>query len=625
MVFRTHLVLRFALMENPVTPVEAASPVTRWLAWPRVLWLALGAAALMSLTVFQVGLFGDDFIYLGILSERVPPAPLANHAFDLYRFIPGDPAITMPLVEKGIFPWWTQPDLKLAFWRPLSSATMVLDQALFGENPAAFHVHSILWYLALVGVFALLMRRTLAGAVGAVALLLFAIDDSHAVPVGWWCNRNAVVATLPALVGLWLHMEWREHGRRWAAPLSVLAYALGLAGGETALGVLAYVLAYELLGAKGPWRQRLWSVAPATVLALGYLALYKKLGYGSFGSDLYVDPLSQPVAWLAVAAVRIPAMLWGLLLSVSTELTIQSEGGDGFVIGVGLFAAALVGGMLRAVWPYLSADERRHSRWLLAGAFLSLLPVASTIQGDRLLLVPSVGGAAIISLVLTHVWRNRARSTGWRVLTGAAGLLAVTHVLMAPVGWYTVNSALARMTGSVERVYAQLKHDLDVAALPGQRVAVLTLPNPNLSLYTSIAWWARGNVLPRAWWTLSYATEMPTLTRTGPNSLELALKRDRYFETLYERVHRGARFMLKQGDEVKLDGMTAKVMEVDARGIKRVAYTFDVPLEDPSLVLLQWKDRGLRRVVLPPLGTPVVLDYGALPTPGSASAVSSPP
>lgn len=612
-------------MENPVTPVEQASRVSRWLAWPRVLWLALGAAVLVSLPVFQVGLFGDDFIYLGILSGRTPPAPLANGPWDLYRFVAGDPSISMPLVQKGIFPWWTLPELKLAFWRPLSSATMVLDQALFGENPAAFHVHSLLWYLALVGVFALLMRRTLAGAVGAVALLLFAIDDSHAVPVAWWCNRNAVVATLPALVGLWLHMEWREHGRRWAAPLSLVAFALGLAGGEPALGVLAYVLAYELLGARGAWRQRLVSVAPAAVLALGYLAVYKKLGYGSFGSDLYVDPLSQPAEWLAVAAVRIPAMLWGLLLSIPTELTMDPEGGNGFVIGVGLFALALVGGLLRAVWSSLSKDERRHSLWLLAGALLSLVPVASTIQGDRLLLVPSIGGAAVLGVVLTHVWRNRARSGGWRALTGVAGLLAVTHVLLAPVGWYIVTSTLARMTASVDRVYGQLKKDLDPAVLPHQRVAVLTLPNPNLSLYTSVAWWARGNTLPRAWWTLSYAIDIHKLTRTGPNSLEMELTQERFFDTIYERVHRGERFMLKQGDEVKLDGMTAKVVEVDARGIKRVSFTFDVPLEDPSLVLLQWKDRGLRHVVLPPLNTPVALDYGSLPSAATAHAANATP
>ncbi|MBZ4422278.1 hypothetical protein [Myxococcus sp. RHSTA-1-4] len=593
------------------------------LAWPRVLWLALGAAVLVSLPAFQVGLFGDDFIYLGIVAGREAPAPLANSTFDLYRFIVGDPDIARPLVQKGVFPWWTLPELKLAFWRPLTSVTMAADYALFGENTTAYHVHSLLWYLALVAVFALLMRRTLAGAVGALALVLFAIDDSHAVPLAWWCNRNAMVSTLPALVGLWLHMEWREHGRGWAAPLSLLALAVGLTGGETALGVFAYVLAYELLGAKGPWRQRLLAVAPAAVLALAYLALYKKLGYGSFGSDLYVDPVAQPVAWLKAASVRIPAMLWGLLLSIPTELTLMGPDMDLLAVAVGLGGFALVGGMLRAVWPHLSEDERRHSRWLLAGALLSMVPVSSTIQGDRLLLVPSLGGTAIIAMVLTHVWRNRARSGGWRVLAGAAGVLALTHILLAPVAWLNAGRTMGGIGANMARVHKQLEQDLDVAALPGQRVAVLTMPSPNLSLYTSIAWWAKGHRLPRSWWTLSYAFDIQRATRIGPNTLEVELTRERFFDTIYERVHRGGAFALKQGDEVKLDGLTVKVVEADARGIKRLSYTFDVPLEDPSLLLLHWRDRGLRRLAIPEMNATAVLDYGTLP--GAASAASGTP
>ncbi|NMO13475.1 hypothetical protein HPC49_09550 [Pyxidicoccus fallax] len=581
---------------------------------------------LVSLPLFTVGLFGDDFIYLGIVAGREAPAPLANSTFDLYRFIAGDPDIARPLMQKGVFPWWTLPELKLAFWRPLTSVTMAADYALFGENTTAYHVHSLLWYLGLVGVFALLMRRTLAGAVGALALLLFAIDDSHAVPLGWWCNRNAMVSTLPALVGLWLHMEWREHGRKWAAPLSLVALAVGLTGGETALGVFAYVLAYEVLGAKGPWRQRLLGVAPAAVLALVYLAIYKKLGYGSFGSDLYVDPVAQPLAWLKVAAVRIPAMLWGLLLSIPSDLTLMLADAEAITVLVGVGALALVGGMLRAVWPHLSEDERRHSRWMLAGALLALVPVSGTIQGDRLLLVPSLGGAAVIAMVLTHVWRNRARSKGWRVLAGAAAVLAVTHVLLAPLSWYSTSSTMGGISRGMARVHQLLEKELDVATLPNQRVAVLTLPSPNLSLYASIAWWAKGNTLPRSWWTLSYAYDIHRATRTGSNTLEVELTELRFFDTLYERVHRGAAFMLKQGDEVKLDGLTVKVVEADARGIKRLSYTFDVPLEDPSLVLMHWKNRRLERLAIPALNATAVLDYGSLPTAqGPAASVSSGP
>ncbi len=71
--------------------------------------------------------------------------------------------------------------------------------------------------------------------------------------MGWLANRNALVSTTAALLGLVMHLEWREARRPWALALSLVGFAVGLAAGETALGVLAYLLAYELLGARGGW------------------------------------------------------------------------------------------------------------------------------------------------------------------------------------------------------------------------------------------------------------------------------------------------------------------------------------------------------------------------------------
>src|SRR5262249_42881788 len=141
------------------------------------------------------------------------------------------------LVQRGPYPWWTLPELKLAFWRPLSSALETLDHHLFGRNAVGYHVHSVVWYLALVAICGALLRRALQGALGVLALLLFAVDDAHILPAGWIANRNALVAVAPALAGLWAHLEWREAGRAWARPLSLVGLALGLTGGEAALGV----------------------------------------------------------------------------------------------------------------------------------------------------------------------------------------------------------------------------------------------------------------------------------------------------------------------------------------------------------------------------------------------------
>ena len=277
----------------------------RWFAFPRILWLSLLAALGLTLPTAWLGFMSDDFIHLLILEGF--PAP--GTPWDLFRFAGGDPAETQRLMDEGPYPWWTLPELKIAFWRPLSSALETLDYRLFGRDALGYHLHSVAWYLAVVALFGALLRRWMPGSLAMLALLLFAMDDSHLLPVGWISNRNALVSTALALAGLWLHLEWREAGKRQALPLSLLALAVSLTAGESALGVFAYVLAYELLGDKGGVKERLRAIAPAALLGLVYLVVYKLNGYGAHGSGSYMDPVGEPGRFLVGALARVP-VLW---------------------------------------------------------------------------------------------------------------------------------------------------------------------------------------------------------------------------------------------------------------------------------------------------------------------------
>ena len=53
--------------------------------------------------------------------------------------------------------------------------------------------------------------------------------------------------------------------------------------------------------------------------------------------------------------------------------------------------------------------------------------------------------------------------------------------------------------------------------------------------------------------------------------------------------------------------MRVTVLEADGAGPTRVGYAFDAPLEDPSLLLLHWKDGALRRFTPPGVGEKVSL------------------
>jgi hypothetical protein len=56
------------------------------------------------------------------------------------------------------------------------------------------------------------------------------------------------------------------------------------------------------------------------------------------------------------------------------------------------------------------------------------------------------------------------------------------------------------------------------------------------------------------------------------------------------------------------------IESADNEGISRVAFTFDAPLEDPSIALLVWRNGALRRYTPPALGVtePLIIE-GTLP------------
>jgi hypothetical protein len=109
--------------------------------------------------------------------------------------------------------------------------------------------------------------------------------------------------------------------------------------------------------------------------------------------------------------------------------------------------------------------------------------------------------------------------------------------------------------------------------------------------------------MPRAWWTLSLAPGNQLFTRTGPDSIELELESGRLLESELELFCRPPGNRLPNGASIELEGMRVDVVDADGDGIRRVRFTFDAALEDPSLVFLEWKDGLLRTMTPPALGT----------------------
>ena len=568
-------------------------------------WLALALSVVLCLPAPTGGLFSDDYVHQLIF--EMPKGSIGGSApWNFFTFTDGNPAITQPLIAHGPLMWLTWPKLRMRFMRPLSSLLIFLDHEVFGKGLAGPHLHSVLWYLALVAVACLLFRRTLGpagGLLAPVAMLLFAGDDTHWLAALWLANRNSLVATAPVLLGLVAHLRWREDGWRPGLWLSLPCYATGLAGGEAALGALAYLLAYELLAGPGGWKKRLLALAPVGLLGLGYLAIYKAWNGGASGSGIYIDPLVSPLSFLAHAPARALALLGAQFLASPVDAWLLAEKSHLALVAVGVLAVLLVGAMLRATWPSIPEPTKRHLRWLLAGSGLSLVPVLATFPLARLLLMPGLGAAAAVSALLLYAPRR-----GW--LRFGVVVLFITNVALAPVGWLT-----SYLIGRVV-VHAHEKMAFETGFTDDEltrRVLLFAAPDAMIGLYAPMVRMWKGLAPPRAWLCFSLAPYPHRLTRVSADTLELEVEGGHMGETVFEQITRSHDIGYQQGERVELDGATVTVIALEEGLPKRLRIQLTEPLDGDAYALAQWKGGRLDRLELPAVGQSVELPL----TPGA--------
>ncbi|MGQ0736318.1 MAG: hypothetical protein ACT4QD_22020 [Acidobacteriota bacterium] len=245
--------------------------VLRWLGHPRWPWVVAGLAGVLTAPALAAGLAADDYIHraMYIGSPGFPSDP-----FDIFAFIRDGPPRVAELQRVGL-PWWSSPDLKLAFWRPVTALTHAADYALWPDAPWLMHFHSIAWYLAIVLVAGVLFRRISTVPMHAgLAVSAYGLSHTHVMPVLFLANRNALVCVFFGLMALILHHRWRQQGNRRAAILAPLSLLIALLSNEGAVAVGAYLLAYACFLDPGSRRARAFSLVPAAVVVLAWRTLY---------------------------------------------------------------------------------------------------------------------------------------------------------------------------------------------------------------------------------------------------------------------------------------------------------------------------------------------------------------
>jgi hypothetical protein len=567
--------------------------------FPRAVFCAGALAALLSLPALGIGFFGDELLQLLALEGRRAPASLSR--LNLWRFASGRPDDILQSVRDGFLMWNTDPHYKAAFLRPLSSLLFTAEHAVFGRSPAGYHVLSLLLSLLVIGAVGLVYRRALEDRLAALALVLFAVQGAHWETTGYLCASHFLVATAPSMAGLAAHVRHREEGWKPGRWLSLLGFAIGLAGAESALQTMAYLLAYEIAGARDRWRDRLRAVAPFGGLAVAYVAAYKLRGYGTYGEG-YADPFAEPGRYLGhvfgVARIVLSLLDGYPGVAGDTYEIRLLHGSSLYAWRWPMLAAAALGlaalfALARRCPPEVAGErDRRAVTWLLAGTVLSLAPIVGGVPGPRLLLVPGAGVAAGVALVLRWAWaalRGGTASGPW-ARAGVAGLgaaLAVAHGVASPAA-LALN--LIRARDKIERHTSKLEAIVrDSGADPSGQQDVVVLSSALLPKAIAVM---VDRVFPEAqpWVVLSFSQGEEDVIRTGPATLEL--RAHDAPDTPDAKVVR--RLRLRRG--LDLAALEA------APGAPHVALRTDRALDDPSLCFLTWQDGGLRRVEMPPVG-----------------------
>jgi Dolichyl-phosphate-mannose-protein mannosyltransferase len=578
-----------------VTRAPAATSPARRVAWHlerAALPLVAALAFLVHLPVLSTPLFLDDYNQIAMVEGRYPSHP---GPFDLYDFI--NDANRVPLIERGILPWWSHPRMELRFLRPLSSALLWADHRIFGAGGLLFqHLNSLFWLsLASVGVYKLL-RQLFARRVATIGVLVFAVAPCHGCPLSWIANREELVSVALGTFALFAYSRWRERGPLRDALVSFALFVCAMLAGEYSLCFAGYVLAIEVTRPRSePLSRRLLGVSPFAAPVLAYLATRHSLHYGAFGTGYYHDPLRDFGSYAADVPGRFAilfATAWG---GVDDRIWVNERG---WKLGLLLAATlALVALPVRSLLGSLDGVRRRRAIWLLAGSILALAPIMAVGPSVRLLEIPMLGVSAIVALVLDQAWfpprpQPRHGIAEWTSLFALG--LAFAHLVRAPLDSWITHREVRRIAGNFEREMAWLH---DHAA--GKSMVVILRANWFQTMFVAPLM-IEGTAPVRC---LSYDSGRSLLLRTGLNSLELVAGTQALFPVGDEDLVRNRDVPLVVDDTVELSGMRATVVALRDDGKpRRVRFDFDHDLDDPSYLWVLEKGVTFEEQKLPAPG-----------------------
>jgi hypothetical protein len=562
--------------------------------------LADRAVIAIALVLATPSLFSGLFIDEYVQAARWR-AGLWSFLRTCFVFGSGDQATNQREFHEGLGAWWTAPDFKTAFWRPLSAVTHGIDLSLWPGNAMLMHVHTLLWFFGLLFALRVLFRRFLPPRVATLALALYAWDDARGQVLSWIAKRNALIGGLFGVSAIIAYDKWRRDGWRPGAWLAPVLFALSLLSAEMALAVAGFLLAHALWLDTGALSGRLARLWPIVLIVATWQAAYLAGGYGATASANYVHPLHEPFAYAVKLVTAAPILLLGQLTPIGADFWgLYPPAVKAFVV---LLAVAVLAALARIAWPHLARDP--EARFWLAGAALSVVPISASAPADQNLVFVGIGMSAALAMTFASFVGDPPASKWPRFAIGALAIfnLAIGPMLLPPkcLTMLAMGYGLAQTDESIPRDPAISRKTLVAVWLVSEGGVYAA---SNLRVAQAAPWPKNTRIL---------ATSFGNVSVIRLDDVTLRLRPDNgFFEHAMQQLMRGPSRPFHDGETVQLSDMRATVTEItDDKRPRTVEFRFAEPLESPKWLWMRGEGMRLVGWTPPKVGETVVVP-GAL-------------